>query len=1829
MVESVRSDESKTSVEQAHGAAVVPGSRPAPAEGSATLGQPSGVGIEASEGGTDLAFLKQKGLSIKTMASNETITFESPSNERLSIGALVSQPLTEQQAEQAVLAALGVRTLPVNFRFTNNAEDPAGRVVMLPGFLPQIELNLAKIGSAAQLADVLHEELIHPLQQDPAFKQLFDPILKLVTAEDEQRQREKRGTRGETYSEEVVPEEAVNEVTRRLANQSLFQRLVDWIVTKAKALFKIPLNRDQAARAAARIILREARANRAVQAATGERASFGPMGEMKETETVRHGIEDTATRNVRGRAERDAGVAFAFDQFAQAGLRNVHRGEGDILFVDASDRAFDHQPELEKLLERVKWTLENRNELPDFGNSFLDSVRELMAQQKAQLDRGEPVMFTKLETYAELTGLTRAAFSTIGQILGMMPRRGNEILEGAVNIATVITSQIDQGYFGGIGRRTIQTIINAIKTAIGGEITTDEAVMTAIENILTQTPPADPGGIVYKLVHGKLKPKHKAKLVKLLSNARVEEAVKDIIALAKENGVVEPPSKTIPLTPTEKLLHMVEPLTAAKVDELMVEAVRQAERNASRKFFESETSATSKDMAMYDAETLKEGNGGGIGPTPEQIEKGMNEPEFAHWRVIRDNLLGYSPVTDSLIQKVLKSEFKGVRSLEPIPKALDTRIDLLALSKSPAEEVDRVFSAYWKALEAKMDIHKASPANQLRIKNQITEAFVEQLQRRRTEFIDSFFNPKEYTRLPALERLQRLINAGIANDSRFDSDPRVKKLINLIISEGGYISADEVSRIATGTREEKVAWVQNKLAVISEMEEFNQQPDAQDYLEAVAFTYVAERLQAAEESITRRFLGGKDVDFGRSPPATPEQRAQRLEDTRIELEKQIRAGAFDASIIDAASKKASVQKLVPTIQNLIAQVMATPVRNQAELSETFASALVSEMRIDPAQADKAAAVLSDAYKAKFKEARDRALEATQEALDPAQREVLFTENKQLWQKISEFIHSGGLDDNDFFRAFAKTKGWISPTNAQIDGLRALVDEEDALRQLTPDEFAKVSGDPTKLAAARRERLKVTQVKRHLLHQRIEAMMKEWGAPTARNPWQWLTDPVLRRNWNAGRNELNSSNVLTGPAKFVRQLFDVVSFQLWYIPHRSIANTWAGFNRQIASDKKPDHIELFKNLGRDIGNALKIRTQTVAHSLRAFQQGLRGRGLPTHIEQLQSGMMMAERLNLRAEELAKKGDPASIVRSWLIKFWALQTLGHRVFSAVDTLQSKGAIWQEMKSEVIQGLREKGVSELEIKNESEDIFGNIATDIAAANNDAESILTTPNSTPTKGEVKAAAWELLQERIYAKIAALQLPLDNLEARNARYAQAISWNLPAGGLGGALFAKPARAVQKWFESYIPLPAAMFGNAMGTSLNRALTWTGFGLFPGMFKDDPFFETDVDKLHRRTEAITGLTLQAILGSLVMLGYIVVRLGWPKDKKDREEWQAKGISPYTVEIPLGGDKALKIPLRVGPLAPMAGGLAGASAMRTLMDKKIKEQEKLNQEAAKLGVEPGKATPIGASDLLGVAAQSAWQMMAGGRTAAGMLGTYSDYGNVNVGRIVSGFLSSTIPLLPAYQEMTRLAGVNVDPSIGSFWNVLVPSPWSASRRVNMLGDDVSTPGAVERVFGIVTLGGGIRGGIDKDNLAYSNLYATPARPSPIDKNKGYNFGGTLRPMTRPELAEFARLRGTNLKEALASLGSLDGLSKEDALSAVRGAIQSSDQRALSSIGVSAKTTHLKATPSTLGYSGRRSRTRSFRRSRSQTYGRIKRFKLPKLTGSRRRRPTITKRRRLLAA
>lgn len=1485
---------------------------------------------------------------------------------------------------------------------------------------------------------------------------------------------------------------------------------------------------------------------------------------VQSTTTEVHGIEDTVERPVFGPKEREQARAETKVLFQETGMP-LSDGPGETLEIDSN---FESDPEARRLEGIVKRELQSDDPATVLRRqTFLDVVRLNARNQIDRINRGEHAAWT-LEQATRLYNLAQSEISFTGQKLAAIPRipDSEEILVQALNIDTTLKANLARqlagdGEGGHFGADTLIKVINRLLTHFKDFFTDEEvnklrdenADMNDVVKRLELLAMKDQGSIVFRMAHGRLKPKAKAKLAALLRNARVQEAVEAIIEQAKRNGVDEKKSTGAKLRAGDRLLHMIEPKTAEKIDESIRVAVRDAELAAGRKVALKDTSLSDEDRMLIEQ--------GIVEPTEEQIEAGLSTPEFAHWRVIRDNLLGYSPVTDSLVQKVLREDFKGTKFAKPgAPKPADTRINLTALAKAPEQEVARVIKAYLSNLETQMNLRKASPGTIQRVLAQIRKEVEVQLGARRKEFLDNFFDPKERVPTTASARLRALLNAGVSKDTRFLSG-KIQALIKRINVQ--HVNADEVESLATSTRQEKRNWIDRKTDEILGKEKLRV-PDVDsvmaDYAEAVTRTYLAERLQATEEGLTRSFLKGADVKFDRTP-VTPEERAQRVEEAKARLEGLIRAGAFDTALVDEAARKNAVQKLMPKFGELIQRALSMPAKDRRAFVDNFATQLVDQFGIDPAVADKAADVFGRALETKFAVAIEKAQKQALNSLAKDDKAAVETQKqgKSLWELVVGAVNSGTLDESAIVAEMARRRGLKPPPNTTINKIKELVAREQKLREMTPAEIDKAGGDASKLEAIRQERLATTEDERRIIQKRIEVLMKSWAVPLGLKHW-FDANPNVARNNAQAINEMASSNILTRVLGVGRQAMDILSLNLFYVPwHRALAY---GINRRRAGI--PDAPTMWGDMGDALKEAATIRLKALRATIATIRPSLQGRGVAQRIEDLETGVRFGERLLERADALWKEGSYESRVRATLIRFYALQRLGVVAFAAIDAVQSTSAEWQEMRHQLGNYLREKGFTKPQREVAIKDIFGDLPTDYTNAVNDARGYFAGTGTEPTDAQLRKYTWDLVKQRAYAKMAALEAPVDDFQAKTKAYNQAQAWNLKPGGIGGAVFATPAKAIQEALANLgIPtLGLFAFSNAIGTAFNRGATWSGLGLFPGLFKGDPFFASEVDRTQRKLEAITGLSMWIPLAALTMTGVLAVRLGWPKEEREREKWRLNGIKPYTVEIPVGDGKVIRVPLRVGPMAPFAPGLAAAGTLRAKIDDRERRQAKLNEEAAKKGLTAEQLPGLNMGDMAGIAASGVWQMLTGGRTMSGALGAYTDYGNFDAKKFAATYLRSAIPLVPAWNEAMRGMGVEIDPKTASFMDMLVATPGSSARRVNVLGDSVADEGAIERIVDMVTLGGGIRKQTP-DAMAYAALYSSGYMPPAIDANKPYNVGGTLRALKGQELSRYTELRGQYLKEELSALG------PEPTQKEARAAYQRANTRALGEIGVSPKT------------------------------------------------------------
>lgn len=1432
---------------------------------------------------------------------------------------------------------------------------------------------------------------------------------------------------------------------------------------------------------------------------------FEPTQIMGELEYVR-------SREHWSPESREQSLKVAEDMFRAAGLPVTAAPElGGWKIVDDG---FDRNLEARKLadaLEREIATEHEAGKSPDRLASMLNSiVLNFETGGLDHFDRG---------TRERLFNLSQSERSFRGAALGALAHFGKSVEFVARNV-DVVLQRIYSDAFGGPG---IKSFMDRLVTSFRNYFTEAEiadalAGRPEFEETLKRMQALnrqDEGGRVYRRVQGLLKPKGTKKLAALEADARVTEAVDKIIEDANKQGIEPVKSPTKPLSPLNRLIHMMTPENAKKIDGLIAQAVADAEHNAGVKAALKEAGG---DAARRD---LEERFAAGEVPDPEMVEKGLLLPEFAHWKAIRDTLLDYSPTTVKLVQDLIKGDFKGTKFGKAKAPVADTRIDLGKLAKSPEEEVRRVLDAHMANIEAGMNLTGADGATKNRVRGMIERNVADQIAARRKDVLESFFNPKKAAATLPSDRLKQLINAGVEQDPRFQTD-RVRQLVKKIASK--YLVGEDMDALARSTRTEKTDWWNRKTAEIVAAEGFHD-----DYLEAVVRTHLAERLQAAEEGVTRGFLKGNDVVYDREP-TTPEQRAKSLEDAKSKLEGIIHAGGIDASMVEWVAGKSAVAKLTPKMGDLVKQIFETPFYRQSELRENFADVMVKQLGIDPAQVDKAWEMFGQAFDQKQAVAKKKAFEQAKATLgDHLEERQSFGEGRSVWEIVERAVNAGVFDSGEVLREIAKKRGMTPPTDAEVAKMKALSEEEQRLRDLTPEERAELS--PSEIEIELKRKADITSGARARLKTEMAVMWADLSRPIK---WMWQEGyKHNRRNLAAAANEMSAANLLFKIGFATRQMIGVGSQALIYTPTRAIGQA---FTLYFEAGKRGESSNLLREVGTQLKDAYKIRAASARETFYAIRASLAGRAEERNVERLMSGIAILDRISAKADRYSEQGNHGLAT---VYRLLALQKLGFRGAQALDSMQGVPAANQELRYLVKKELRDNGKTQAEAEVSADYVIGDMKAQFLMAVDDIQSRLNAGSIqgwTPKIGEIKEQAWNLVRRWQFERVQSLELPSDDFEKRIELLRNTIGYNeREVSGLGGAV-ASGIKSISHEAEGIgVPLLFGRFGNAIGITINRGMAFTPFYLVDMLSPHGSGWRaTETDRMQRHIEGIGGSVIGSIAIGLVLSGAIRVFSKPPSNESDRELWLRQGHRAGTVEIPVpGGFVALS--LNNSPITPLAPYLAGAGALSDLLQKREKQQQALNEKAAKLGVAASKIRPLDFSDMMGVAVAAGYQTIMGGRTASGLIGSMTEQGMPNVTKSAASQISGFIPGLPALQEVSRMMGVTLDTKMASFWDFLLPLPTSAARKVNMLGDPVGTPDALQRITQVLT--GGSYPYVSSDaasETGYASLFSSGYRPPSINPGRGYNVNGEMRPLNDAELEKFTVARGELFKQKLAAIG-----------------------------------------------------------------------------------------------
>lgn len=1403
--------------------------------------------------------------------------------------------------------------------------------------------------------------------------------------------------------------------------------------------------------------------------------------------TKRGGFEDTvAGRRALTPEVRDAGIQLAIETFNEAGLKVREVANGLFAPVEGVNQE-------------------------DAGRRMISIVKDKFAKAKAA-GRGDTLYaltnslrnhfaiadgFSQ-ETRDELYLIGQSEASEAGRQLASLNVSVKDFVAVARNVRGALTSAIYDAFSG----EQVVGILGKIISNLRGQFNQGEIDKVVAEN--PQLQPvidqlgvmalADTGGRVYRAVQGRLKVKPPAaKDSKAAKRAALEdEAIEQIIENALALGVNEAPKvPSQKLTPDQRLALMTTPSTQAKVQKATEDAVKEAEFNAGWKAMMVEAAGDQALLQQY-----REAKAAGEAPTPESIENGLDLPEYAHWRTIRDGFLNYSPTTLKLAQDVIRGRFKGTQFGEKkVAPPAPPKIDLTRLVQQPNAEMSRVIGEQLTAVGEVMDLAGASPEAKARVMQMVTANVGSQIQLARQRVLNSFLDVKAKSEpTTASDRLRKLINAGITEDPRYRSQA-TRDLLKRVAKT--YLSGDEFLQMATRPRAEKLAFLTGKLTEITTAENLTD-----EWMQGAVWTHLTERMMEAENSIVSQIVGANDVKFD---PAVPKTEAQVAADRAKAVDRLaggIRAGLLDQRIAESVAKNPALQRLVPKMSDLVKRVLETPQGTQAQLAKAFSQALLSELAIDQALADKTGIALAKAFQVKFERARITALSQAVAKLTPKELKEAGP-GTPLWKKIEQFVNAGGMDSSTLLQSIAKKAGWKVPTDAEVTRLRDLArleqelsttNEEERKRGLTNDEKAAMN-----------------------LGKRADIMRE------IQRRWASMTMPIRGNKENRARaiNEVVSAELLFKPSFVVKQLIDTFTQMFYYTPTRAISAAVGRYNVDKSLNRQT---RLWKDVGTALEDSYKARFQALNMALTFALEASKGRAERDTIMGIQSGIRALDRINSKATEYAKNGDYA---RATVLRLAGIVQLSYRYASALDALQGTLAEQQEMGAWAESQFRLQGMDPKQARKAARAALGDAIAEYALAQS-----LVADDPNITSKERRAAAWNVVRARQYQRIKAAGLDVDNLKQVTQDIRSTIGWNVEeTGGLGGQI-GKGMKGANDWLaKAGIPNPVGRFSNAIAIGINRALTFAGGGFVPSAFEGSAWYKTPEDRTQRKIEAATGLGLSGALAALVLSGALRVFTKWPDDKEEADLWERDGHKPGTMELDLPGGKILRVSLNTGPIQIARPALAAVGELQYQVARRNRLNQKAQAAAKKKGLtfEPRELT---AKDMAGAVLYGAYSAVAQGRTASGLIGSGTYRQAPDMGKVVAGAVSPLIPFGPLVRELTAMSGSQFNPKDQTFINLLAPTPWSGKVDRNFLGDPVGTPRAQERIMSILTGGSAIVGGNETDR-AYQVLAKTGWTPATQQNNRFHQFGRVERQATPEELNRMQEVRAVELKTRISQL------------------------------------------------------------------------------------------------
>ena len=714
---------------------------------------------------------------------------------------------------------------------------------------------------------------------------------------------------------------------------------------------------------------------------------------------------------------------------------------------------------------------------------------------------------------------------------------------------------------------------------------------------------------------------------------------------------------------------------------------------------------------------------------------------------------------------------------------------------------------------------------------------------------------------------------------------------------------------------------------------------------------------------------------------------------------------------------------------------------------------------------------------------------------------------------------------------ARENGWSVPSAADLAEIKTLARQEQELRELSDAQRATAERQGN-VAEAETEKAAATLAERAHLKREMQALWLRWTAPLT------FKSAEGQRNIARAVGEITSANLLLRPGFFTRQMIDVVTQNFIYTPTRATAEAIMRYRNDKAAGREG---RLLSDVTAAMGEAYKARTGALRAALANARRALHGRSETKNVEQILDHISIFDRAELKADELAAEGKTA---QAFAMRVATWFQFAFRYAKALDELQGVLAEAQEMRAQTVTALRAQGIPPAEAETKANLILGDAKAEWMLAMARTQQIFEAAGINATKKQLEESAFDVVKARQYTRIGMAKLVDDDFEGQNRLLRNTIGWNeRESGGLGG-VFADFGRGLQRFGEGLasggpaglllgMPIIAlTRFSNAVGVSINRALTFTPLGFWEGAFGDSPWFHTERDKLQRKVEAAAGTSLGLMVMALVAAGIITPLWKWPDKDSDRDLWRRAGRQPGTLEINLGGGRVMTFSMTVGPFAPLRPWLTFMGALLEGATKANDNEEKLAQKAEKKGLEPA-ANKTSGIDVLAAAGAASYSAILGGRTAFGIISNMTDNRTpINAGRVAASTISPLIPGVPQWQEMSRMAGVQLNYRDAGFIDFLLPMAGSGTEKRNFFNDPLNEQ-TTQRVVKVLT-GGTYPFAVTKPaqdtEKAYSVLLDSGWRPPPA-MNAARRIGDQFRQFSPDEFKIYLQKRGEALKREVA--------------------------------------------------------------------------------------------------